>query len=93
MSKWTFLTNHAQVLLSIAKHPHQTTRQIGDDVGVTERTAHKIVTDLERDGYITKAKVGRQNAYNINRAVSIKTAHVAVGELLRVLGVAPKDTT
>jgi len=86
MSEWTFITNHGLVLASIAKHPEKTAREIGDDVGVTERTAHKIIMDLEKEGYITKTKVGRQNTYGIHPDVPIKTGEAAVGELLIMLG-------
>ncbi|HEY94555.1 MAG TPA: transcriptional regulator [Dehalococcoidia bacterium] len=86
MSDWAFVTNHALVLASIAKKRDQTAREIGDDVGVTERTAHKIIIDLERDGYITKTKVGVKNKYRIHPDLSIKSADGAVGELLALLG-------
>jgi uncharacterized membrane protein len=86
MAEWTFVTNHALVLASIAKHGDQTAREIGDDVGVTERTAHKIILDLERDGYITKKKVGVRNMYRIHPKLPIKSADGAVGELLELLG-------
>jgi DNA-binding Lrp family transcriptional regulator len=86
MTEWTFVTNHALVLTSIAKKRDQTAREIGDDVGVTERTAHKIILDLERDGYITKTKVGIRNRYGIHPGLPIKAADSAVGELLELLG-------
>jgi predicted transcriptional regulator len=86
MPEWTFVTNHGLVLASIAKHPEKTAREIGDDVGITERTAHKIIMDLEKEGYITKTKVGRHNTYGIHPNVPIKTGDAAVGELLVMLG-------
>ena len=86
MTEWTFITNHGLVLASIAKGPEKTAREIGDDVGVTERTAHKIIMDLEKEGYITKTKVGTRNTYRIHPSVPIKTGDAAVGELLMVLG-------
>ena len=86
MSDWTFVTNHALVLTSIAKKTDQTAREIGDDVGVTERTAHKIILDLEQDGYITKTKVGVKNKYRIHPALPIKSTDGEVGELLTILG-------
>ena len=86
MSEWTFVTHHALVLASIAKNPDRTAREIGDDVGVTERTAHKIILDLEKDGYLTKTKVGIQNTYRIHPEIPIKAADSAVGELLKLLG-------
>jgi len=86
MPEWTFVTNHGLVLASIAKHPEKTAREIGDDAGITERTAHKIIMDLEKEGYITKTKVGRHNMYGIHPNVPIKTGDAAVGELLVMLG-------
>ena len=86
MGDWTFLTNHALVLASIAKKRDQTAREIGDDVGVTERTAHKIIIDLEDDGYITKTKVGVKNRYRIHPDLPIKSSDGAVGELLELMG-------
>ena len=86
MSEWTFVTNHALTLASIAKSPDKTAREIGDDVGVTERTAHKLIMDLEEDGYITKTKVGIRNTYRIHPELPIKSANSAVGELLELLG-------
>ena len=86
MADWTFVTNHALVLASIAKNPDKTAREIGDDASVTERTAHKIIMDLEKDGYITKTKVGTKNTYRIHPELPIKAADTAVGELLQLLG-------
>ncbi|MFA5316305.1 MAG: winged helix-turn-helix domain-containing protein [Dehalococcoidales bacterium] len=86
MSEWTFVTNHALVLAIIAKNQDKTAREIGDDVGVTERTAHKIIMDLEKDGYITKTKVGNKNIYRIHPEIPIKAADSAVGALLELLG-------
>jgi len=88
MSEWTFITNHGLVLASIAKHLEKTAREISNDVGITERTAHKIIMDLEREGYITKVKVGRQNKYRIHPGMPIKDemSDAAVGELLTMLG-------
>ena len=86
MSEWTFVTNHALALTSIAKNLDKTAREIGDDAGVTERTAHKIIMDLEKDGYITKTKVGIKNTYRIHPELPIRRADGAVGELLELLG-------
>ena len=93
MSEWAFITNHGLALASIAKHPDRTAREIGDDVGVTERTAHKIITDLEKEGYITKTKVGVKNTYTIHPDLRIKTGDAPVGELLVMLGWKRKKAT
>ena len=88
MSEWSFITTHGLVLASIAKHPRSTAREIGDMVGVTERTAHKIIIDLEEAGYITKTKVGRKNKYTIHPGMPLadEASDAAVGELLVMLG-------
>ena len=86
MSEWSFITNHGLVLASLAKNPEKTAREISDDVGVTERTTHKIIIDLEQEGYIERIKVGRQNTYRIHPDVPIATGEAAVGELLVMLG-------
>jgi len=86
MSDWAFITNHGLVLACIANSPKKTAREIGDDVGITERTAHKLIIDLEREGYITKTKVGRHNRYRIHSSVPIKSGEAAVEELLLMLG-------
>ncbi len=88
MSDWSFITNHGLILATIAKHPQSTAREIGDIVGVTERAAHKIINDLDEEGYITKTKVGRRNKYKIHPDVPLKDniSDSAVGELLVMLG-------
>lgn len=89
MADWSFITNHGLVLAAIARHPRSTAREIGDEVGVTERAAHKIIKDLEGEGYITKTKVGRQNHYRIHPDMPLDedgASDAAVGELLAMLG-------
>lgn len=65
-SNWTFLTNHAQVFLCIAHNTHLTAREISLQVGITERAVQRIVSDLEKEGYIEHAKEGRTNRYTID---------------------------
>ena len=62
---WTFLTNHAHVLLCIADDPDIRLRDIAGRVGITERAAQKIVADLSTDGYVSVTRVGRRNQYRI----------------------------
>lgn len=67
MSEWTFLTNHAQVLLCLARDGgRMTTREIAAVVGITERAVQRIVDDLEDAGYVSRFRVGRQNRYEIH---------------------------
>ncbi len=88
MPDWSFITNHGLVLAVIARGLGRTAREIGDVVGITERSAHKIISDLEAAGYVTKTKVGRLNSYQIHPDVPLRdeASDAAVGELLVVLG-------
>jgi len=89
MPEWTFLTNHALVLSSVAKHPRITARELSAVIGITERAVRKIIADLEAEGYITKKREGRRVKYRINPDLSLRhDAHrdMAVGDLLEVLG-------
>jgi hypothetical protein len=63
---WAFLTNHAHVLLCIARDPQSRVRDIATEVGITERAAQRILADLIDDGYAARAKVGRRNNYKVN---------------------------
>ncbi len=64
---WTFLTNHGHVLLAIAENADIRLRDIAERVGITERAAQLIVSDLERGGYVVKQRVGRRNHYTVVR--------------------------
>lgn len=63
---WTFLTNHARVLVEIARNPQSRLRDLAAWVGITERAAQTIVNDLEDAGYITRTRVGRRNHYTVD---------------------------
>lgn len=60
---WTFLTNHAHVLLVVRRDPHARLRDIAEGVGITERAVQLILGDLERGGYVQRTRVGRRNSY------------------------------
>ena len=88
---WTFLTNHGQVLLCIARDPAVRMRDIAEQVQITERSAQKIVGDLVQEGYVERRKVGRRNEYVVHRDVPMRhqmTRDHDVGEILGLL--APK---
>jgi DNA-binding Lrp family transcriptional regulator len=93
MAEWSFITNHGRVLTAIAMHTDQTARQLGDAAGITERAAHKIIKDLEDEGYVSKTRMGRRNSYRIHAKVPLKDdiSNAAVGELLVVLGWKPRQ--
>ncbi len=87
-SGWTFLTNHAQVLVCIARDPGVRLRDIGERVGITERAAHRIVADLADAGYITRRRNGRRNHYTINAQLPLPdpiAREQNVGDLLQIL--------
>lgn len=62
---WTFLTNHAHVLLTVRRDPHARLREIAEAVGVTERAVQLILGDLESAGYLRRTRVGRRNEYAV----------------------------
>lgn len=64
--EWTFLTNHAHVLLALARDPQCRLREVAALVGITERSAQAIVADLEAEGYLTRIRVGRRNVYRLH---------------------------
>jgi DNA-binding Lrp family transcriptional regulator len=85
---WTFLTNHAQVLVCIADDPGVRLRDIGDRVEITERAAHRIVTELASAGYITRERHGRRNRYTVNDGAALPdpvARERSIGQLLGVL--------
>jgi hypothetical protein len=92
MERWTFLTNHAHVLLSIAADPGIRLRDVAVRVGVTERAAQRIVADLLAEGYLTAEKAGRRNHYQVHPELPLRhpvEQHAGVGALLRLLGAKP----
>ena len=70
--RWTFITNHGLVLAYIFHNPSHTAREIAAHVGVTERTTHKMISDLEMEGYITRRKSGRRNLYELDPALPLR---------------------
>jgi Predicted transcriptional regulator len=97
---WAFLTNHAHVLLCIARDPHVRARDIAQQIGITERAAQRILADLITDAYVKRTKVGRRNHYTIDPGGQLRHAmlrDLSVGPLLDVLNTAghpkPRPTT
>ena len=88
MAEWSFLTNHARALVCIAHDPGVRLRDIADALGVTERTAFGIVTDLTEAGYVVKDKDGRRNRYRIQDHLPLPEAvgrERTIGEVLGLL--------
>lgn len=95
-ARWTFLTNHAHVLLTIARDPHIRMRDVATRVGVTERAAQKIAADLVEDGYIFRTRTGRRNSYTIATGRPFRhpvDAGHELDELLAVLVPEPSSRT
>ena len=85
---WTFLTNHAQVLLCLGETPDIRLRDVAQRVGITERATQRILADLVDAGYVMTTRVGRRNHYTPNREHAMRhTAQVGydVGALLEAL--------
>ncbi len=88
MTSWSFLTNHARVLLCIARDPGARLRDIAGSLDITERSAHGIVTDLTAAGYVIKHKDGRRNRYQIQAHLPLPeptSRERTVGEVLTLL--------
>jgi DNA-binding transcriptional ArsR family regulator len=88
VASWTFLTNHARVLLLVANDPGVRLRDIADSLDITERSAFGIITDLVEAGYVIKERDGRRNRYHIQAHLPLPepTARErTVGEVLALL--------
>jgi len=86
---WTFLTNHAQVLLCLHDDPEIRLRDVADRVGITERAAQRILAELVEEGYVKATKVGRRNRYTVDRDHAMRHSAqfgYAIGALLAALG-------
>jgi len=96
VTDWSFLTNHARVLLCISHDPGVRLREIAEKVGVTERTAYGIVTDLTAAGYVVKQKDGRRNQYQIQAHLPLPETdgrERTIGEVLALLAGADGEAT
>ena len=88
MESWSFLTNHARVLLCIAHDPDARLRDIAASLGITERSVYGIVTDLTAAGYVIKHRDGRRNLYQIQAHLPLPepaSKEPAIGEVLALL--------
>ena len=92
--RWTFLTNHAHVLLALTRDPEARLRDVAQLVGITERAAQRIVAELEEAGYLTRTRDGRRNRYEVHPDVPLRhpvERDHAIGEILTVLLAAPSS--
>ena len=84
---WTFLSNYGHVLVYIATHPETLVREVADKVGITERSAMRIISQLDDAGVLKREKLGRRNHYTIDRQASLRhpiEANCTVGRFLDV---------
>jgi winged helix-turn-helix DNA-binding protein len=87
-ARWDFLTNHAHVLLSVSRDSGIRLREIAAAVGITERSAHKILSELVEEGYVLRERHGRRNRYKVKPELPLRHPLVQdseVGDLLNVL--------
>ena len=83
--RWTFLSNHAHVLILISRDPDILLREIAGQVGITERAVQRIVSDLESGQYIERQRVGRRNRYHVHPELPLRhplEAHRRIGALI-----------
>jgi DNA-binding Lrp family transcriptional regulator len=88
MAEWTFLTNHAHVLVCITEDPNTRLRDLAERVEISERAVKRIVADLEHTGYISRKRFGRRNQYEVHLEQTIRTpvTHgLEIGALLALL--------
>jgi DNA-binding MarR family transcriptional regulator len=88
INNWTFLSNYAHVLVCLADNPDARLRDVADKVGITERTAFRLIGELEGAGIIERAREGRRNHYVINTEAHLRHSieeHCTVGELLQTV--------
>lgn len=86
---WTFLSNHALVILAVAADPAATQRAIGDAVGITERAAQRLIADLVEGGYLRRITEGRRNRYEIIEEATLRhplSRDITVRALLDLVG-------
>ena len=85
---WVFLTNHAHVLLCVARDTEARARDIAEQVGITERAAQRILSDLISEGYLVRVKIGRRNRYTVNRKGHLRHPifrELEIGPLIDIL--------
>ena len=87
-ARWTFLTNHAHVLICLHSHPDMVLREVAVHVGITERAVQRIVHELEESGFIAREKIGRRNQYKVDTSRPLRhpiESHRNIGDLLAMV--------
>jgi predicted transcriptional regulator len=86
--EWTFLTNHAHVLICVHEDPSSRTRDIAVRVGITERAVQRIISDLCEAGFLTREREGRRNRYAVHAESPLRhpvEAHCLLSGLLKTV--------
>ena len=86
--RWTFLSNHAHVLICLAQNPDMRLREVAERIGITERAVFNIIADLEQEGLLTRYREGRRNSYELSLDHPLRhpiEKHRQVGELVRLI--------
>ena len=87
--RWTFLTNHAHVMILLSQDSSLVLREVALRIGITERAVQRIIADLEHDGFIEREKVGRKNQYHILSKRALRhpvESHRSIGDLIALIG-------
>jgi len=87
-TQWTFFSNYAHVLVCLAESPEATLREVAARVGITERSAQRIITHLDEAGILQREKNGRRNSYVIDTSAHLRhplEVHCTVGEMLKTV--------
>ena len=91
MSTWTFITNHARVLIVITHNPTVRLRDIALQLDITERAAQRIVTELVDEGYLSRAREGRRNVYTVHPKQPMRTPQTRSTEIGELVGLLLKN--
>ena len=86
-NSWTFLSNHGHALIQISRNPDLKVTELASLIGITERSTLSIISDLEKDGYISVERIGRRNRYKVNPKKKFRhpgEADHSIGELLNI---------
>ena len=93
-ASWTFLTNHAHVLITIALQPGSVLKDIAQRVGITERAVQNIIAELASEGFLKRVKVGRRNEYKLILHRPLRhpiESHRTIGDIVKLLMVKESD--
>lgn len=90
-ASWTFLTNHAHVLLCVARDPYARIRDLAERVGITERAVQRIIAELEESGYVAHERDGRRNVYRVKASLPLRHPVERRSKVSALLALAGED--